>query len=277
MSLDGIINGYTVLNLNHSSDRFTIYNAKDRNGSPCLLKVCHDGGSKQTAYKQATSDAMLESFIYNNNGEEIQCYIFPTSTLDYFTCNQSSNPTKSHQSRLKTLKSGIRYELLKTPTPDGGMQFACHSSDDCDDDDNDDDDDDDEEEEEEEEEELENSDSDSDEDEDLEVNIIVHDDIAKCPLEPILNSQNQPNAELEYIHTSQEHIHFVNNPVLQRVCHRQHRPIVRTPVPKSCPAYHDGVPDNIQQKKLSCQKGQFELQMLQSSMLKRRSTSSAGH
>ncbi|KTA98042.1 hypothetical protein AO441_004114 [Nakaseomyces glabratus] len=103
MSLDGIINGYTVLNLNHSSDRFTIYNAKDRNGSPCLLKVCHDGGSKQTAYKQATSDAMLESFIYNNNGEEIQCYIFPTSTLDYFTCNQSSNPTKSHQSRLKTL------------------------------------------------------------------------------------------------------------------------------------------------------------------------------
>ena len=140
MSLDGIINGYTVLNLNHSSDRFSIYNAKDRNGSPCLLKVCHDGGSKQTAYKQATSDAMLESFIYNNNGEEIQCYIFPTSTLDYFTCNQSSNPTKSHQSRLKTLKSGIRYELLKTPTPDGGMQFACHSSDDCDDDDNDDDD-----------------------------------------------------------------------------------------------------------------------------------------
>lgn len=148
---------------------------------------------------------------------------------DYFECCYAS----------------VKYDALKTPTPYGGMQPATLGCDDDSDYDNDNEGDD-----------NNDSDDDDDDDDDVEVNIIVNQD---NNVAPILHRESTD---------VKEHIHFAHNPLLAKICHRQHRPIVRTPVPRGAPAEQN-------EQNLTCQK-EFKLEMVQSSMLKRRSTSSAG-
>ncbi|KAL3233610.1 hypothetical protein RNJ44_03650 [Nakaseomyces bracarensis] len=276
------VKGYKIGELIRSDNHSCTYHVVDGSGNNYVLKVVTEGmclprKSKPIEPIQRNNSTewrstLMDSFKYRNSrGQDMHCFVYKEDAEDYFSFYECSSIRKSEPVKDIKLRS-IKYETLNTPTPYGGMQPATIACDNDDDDDDDDDEDDDEDEE------IENSNiydddyetddsSDSDsEDEDMEVNIIVNKGDKDTGLPPILAKENSNSND------EKEHIHFVNNPLLQNICHRQHKQIVRTPIPGGC-----GVPSNFNQQNLTCQKDHFKLEMLQSSMLKRRSTSSAGH
>lgn len=260
------VHGYHIGELIRNDSHTCTYHVTD-GSKDLVLKVVTEGMcvpssiqiNKPVQRNNSTEwrSTLVDSFKYRNKeGQDMHCFVYKEDKEDYFSVYECSSIAKKK----------VKYDALNTPTPYGGMQPAaieCNDDDGEDEDDEDDDSDGDEYNDSESESESE-SESDSDSD-DVEVNIIVNEDKNVAPILHKECSQEE---------VQREHIHFANNPLLAKMCHRQHRPIVRTPVPQG---NITGVPNDFNQQNLTCQKDQFKLEMLQSSMLKRRSTSSAGH